>query len=391
MARNVLFSPFTVRGLTLKNRIVIAPMCQYSARDGIVNDWHLTHLNQFAMGGAGLILMEATAVERRGRITHGCTGLWSDDHRDAMRPIVEQVKSRGAAIGIQLAHAGRKASISRPWEGDCPLSEREFAKGELNWETVGASPVPFDEGWLVPAELSPADIGDLIGKWCDAARRAEELGFDVVEIHSAHGYLSHSFLSPMSNRRTDAYGGSPENRMRFTLELCEAVRGVWPAEKPLFLRISATDGKVNGWDIADSIELAKRVKDLGVDVIDCSSGGIAGYGENTLPPATPGYQVGHAADIRRGADIATQAVGLITRGAQAETILRSGAADLVALAREVLLDPYWPRHAALDLGENDPYADMPIQYGHWLGMRAKGMFGGRSGDSDTENMKAGRL
>ena len=391
MAKNVLFSPFTVRGLTLKNRIVIAPMCQYSAEDGIVNDWHLAHLNQFAMGGAGLILMEATAVERRGRITHGCTGLWSDQHRDAMRPIVEQVKARGAAIGIQLAHAGRKASISRPWEGDCPLSEREFAKGEMNWDTVGASPVPFDDRWLVPAELSPSDIADLIGRWCDAARRAEELGFDVIEIHSAHGYLSHSFLSPMSNKRTDAYGGSRDNRMRFTMELCEAVRAVWPAEKPLFLRISATDGKVDGWDIEDSVELIKRVKDLGVDVVDCSSGGISGYGDNTLPPPTPGYQAGYAAQIRREAGVATQAVGLITRGAQAETILRAGAADLIALARGVLFDPYWPRHAAADLGEDDIYADMPVQYGYWLSMRAKGMFGARPGDSDTENMKAGRL
>ncbi len=391
MAKNVLFSPFSVRGLTLKNRIVVAPMCQYSARDGLMNDWHLTHLNQFAMGGAGLIFVEATAVEKRGRITHGCTGLWSDDHRDAMRPVVEQVKARGAAIGIQLAHAGRKASISRPWEGDCPLSEREFAKGEMNWDTVGASAVPFDDDWLVPAELSPTDITALIGKWCDAARRAEELDFDVVEIHSAHGYLSHSFLSPLSNKRTDAYGGSRDNRMRFTMELCEAVRAVWPADKPLFLRISATDGKVDGWDIEDSVELARRVKAFGVDAIDCSSGGIAGYGKNTLPSPTPGYQVGYAAQIRQGADIPTQAVGLITRGAQAETILRSGAADLVALAREVLLDPYWPRHAAFDLGEDNPFADMPIQYGHWLGMRAKGMFGARAGDSDTENMRAGRL
>lgn len=390
MSKNMLFSSFATRGLTLKNRIVISPMCQYSAHEGIVNDWHLTHLNQYAMGGAGLVFMEATAVEQRGRITHGCAGLWSDEHRDAMRPIVEQVKARGAAIGIQLAHAGRKASISRPWEGDCPLSEREFTKGEMNWDIVGASPVPFGDGWLVPAELSTADISDLIGKWCNAAQRANDLGFDVIEIHSAHGYLSHSFLSPMSNQRTDAYGGSRDNRMRFTLELCEAVRAVWPSDKPLFLRISATDGKVDGWDIADSVVLAERVKALGIDVVDCSSGGIAGYGENTLPSPTPGYQVGYAAQIRNGAEIPTQAVGLITRGAQAETILRSGAADLVALAREVLLDPYWPRRAALDLGENDPFTDMPTQYGHWLGMRAKGMFGARLGDSDTENKKTGR-
>ncbi len=390
MARSMLFSPFTVRGLTLGNRIVISPMCQYSAREGIVNDWHVTHLNQFAMGGAGLVFMEATAVERRGRITHGCTGLWSDEHRDAMRPIVAQLKARGAATGIQLAHAGRKASISRPWEGDCPLSPREFAKGEHNWDIVGASPIPFDEGWLVPAELGVSEIHDLIDTWCAATRRARELDFDIVEIHSAHGYLSHSFLSPLSNRRTDAYGGSRDNRMRFTLELCEAVRGAWPCEKPLFLRISCTDGKADGWDVGDSVALARRARALGVDVIDCSSGGIAGYGKNTLPPATPGYQVGYSAEIRRGAGIATQAVGLITRGAQAETILRSGAADLVALAREVLHDPYWPRHAALDLGEENPYGDMPVQYGHWLGLRARGMFGGRPGDSDSENMKTGR-
>ena len=390
MAKNVLFSPFTLRELTLRNRIVISPMCQYSAREGLVNDWHLTHLNQFAMGGAGLVFMEATAVERRGRITHGCTGLWSDRHRDAMRPIVSQVKARGAAIGIQLAHAGRKASISRPWEGDCPLSPREFAKGEHNWDIVGASPIPFDNGWLVPAELDADEIGDLVDTWCAATRRARDLGFDVVEIHSAHGYLSHSFLSPLSNRRTDSYGGSRNKRMRFTLELCEAVRAVWPAEKPLFLRLSCTDGKADGWDIDDSIALARRAGSLGVDVIDCSSGGIAGYGTNTLPASTSGYQVGYAAEIRRRASMATQAVGLITCAAQAETILRSGAADLVALAREALLDPYWPHHAALDLGEENPYADMPVQYGYWLGMRAKGMFAGRPGDSDTENMEIGQ-
>lgn len=387
MARTKLFSPVQVRGQTFKNRVVIAPMCQYSAVDGMLNDWHLTHLNQFAMGGAGLVIMEATAVEKRGRITWGDSGLWSDAHMEPMRPIVQQVKARGAAIGIQLAHAGRKASISRPWEGDCPLSPREIAKGEVPWETVGASAVPFGEGWIVPHELSVSEIADMVDKWVDAARRAEKLGFDMVEIHSAHGYLSHSFLSPLSNRRSDAYGGDRNGRMRFTLEVVEAVRAAWPAEKPLFLRISCIDGKRDGWDIADSVELARRAKALGVDVIDCSSGGIAGYGENTLPPATPGYQVGHAATIRREAEIMTQAVGLITDAAQAETILRSGAADFAALAREVLHNPYWARHAALALGERDAFDDWPVQYGHWLAMRSKGMFGGRAGDSDTENLK----
>lgn len=387
MARTALFSPIQVRGQTFKNRVVIAPMCQYSAVDGMLNDWHLTHLNQFAMGGAGLVIMEATAVEKRGRITWGDSGLWSDTHMEPMWPVVQQVKARGAAIGIQLAHAGRKASISRPWEGDCPLSPREIAKGEVPWETVGASPVAFDDGWIVPHELSASEIADMVDKWADATRRAEKLGFDMVEIHSAHGYLSHSFLSPLSNRRSDGYGGDRNGRMRFTLEVVEAVRAAWPDDKPLFLRISCVDGKRDGWDIADSVELAKRAKALGVDVIDCSSGGIAGYGENTLPPSTPGYQVGHAATIRREAEIMTQAVGLITDPAQAETILRSGAADFTALAREVLHDPYWARHAALALGEPDAFADWPVQYGHWLAMRARGMFGGRAGDSDTENLK----
>ncbi|WP_417516575.1 NADH:flavin oxidoreductase/NADH oxidase [Minwuia sp.] len=387
MARTRLFTPIEIRDLTLKNRAVVAPMCQYSADDGMMNDWHHTHLSQFAMGGFGLIFTEATAVEKRGRITWGDAGLWSDAHMEPMRPVIESVKKRGSAVGIQLAHAGRKASISRPWEGDCPLTQREIDKGEVPWETVGASAVPFDDGWIVPHELTTSEIGDLVDEWASATRRAVALGYDLIEVHSAHGYLSHSFYSPMSNRRTDAYGGSRENRMRFTLEVVEAVRGAMPDGMPLFLRLSCIDGKKDGWAIADSIELARRAKALGVDVIDCSSGGIAGYGKNILPVPTPGYQVGHAADIRREADIATQAVGLITSPAQAESILRAGAADLVALAREALNNPYWPRHAASELGEPDAYADWPIQYGHWLGMRAQGMFGKRAGDADTENLK----
>lgn len=388
MARTRLFSPFTLRGLALKNRVVVSPMCQYSAVEGIADDWHLAHLNQFAMGGAGLVIVEATGVEKRGRITHGCLGLWSDAHAQALAPLVAQVKARGAAVGLQLAHAGRKASISRPWEGDCPLGPREFAKGELTWETVGPSPLPFDEGWLVPEALTPAGIAAVIEAWCAAARRAAAVGFDLVEIHSAHGYLSHSFLSPLSNRRGDAYGGSLGNRMRFTLELAEAVRAAWPAERPLLVRLSCVDGKEGGWSLEDSIALARELKALGVDAIDCSSGGIAGYGRNLLPPSTPGYQVAYAAAIRREAGIPTQAVGLITGPAQAETILRAEAADLVALGRELLHDPYWPNHAAIALGEPDPFAGMPIQYGHWLRLRARGMFGGRAGDSDTEALKA---
>jgi 2,4-dienoyl-CoA reductase-like NADH-dependent reductase (Old Yellow Enzyme family) len=387
MARNRLFEPFPVRGLTLKNRAVVSPMCQYSAVDGLLNDWHVVHLSQFAMGGTALVFVEATAVEKRGRITYGDSGLWSDAHMAPMRAVVEAVKARGAAVGVQLAHAGRKASISRPWEGDCPLSPREIAKGEVPWDIVGPSAVPFNDGWLVPHELGTAEIAGVVEAWAAAARRAVAIGFDAVEIHSAHGYLSHSFLSPLSNRRTDAYGGSRDNRMRFTLEVVEAVRAAIPEAMPLFLRLSCVDGKRDGWAIEDSIALARRSKALGVDVIDCSSGGIAGYGENILPPSTPGYQVAHAAAIRREAEIATQAVGLIVDPAQAETVLRAGAADLVALARELLHDPYWVRHAALALREPDAFKDWPIQYGHWLALRAQGMFGARAGDSDTEHLK----
>lgn len=381
--KTVLFSPLALRGLTLKNRVVISPMCQYSAHEGVMNDWHYGHLTRFAAGGAGLIIVEATAVERRGRITHGCTGLWDDGQIAPMHRVIDAVHALGGHIGVQLAHAGRKASISRPWEGDCPLSEREIAKGELPWETVGASAVPFDNGWIVPHELSPGEIAGVIGVWTDAARRAVAAGFDMIEIHSAHGYLSHSFLSPLSNHRTDRYGGSRDNRMRFTLELAEAMRAAMPAEMPLFLRLSCVDGKTGGWAIEDSVELCKRLKTLGVDAIDCSSGGIAGYGETNLPPPTPGYNVPFAAQIRRESAIPTQAVGLIREAAQAETILRAGAADLVALAREALRNPFWAHHAAEYLGEDPSYTAWPRQYGHWLGLRARGMFGGRAGDSDT--------
>ncbi|MEM0905836.1 MAG: NADH:flavin oxidoreductase/NADH oxidase [Pseudomonadota bacterium] len=368
--KSLLFSPLTIKGLTLKNRIVVAPMCQYSAIDGFVGDWHIPHLTQFALGGAGLVLMEATAVTAEGRISHGCSGLWSDDHVEPLRPIIRMAQSYGAAIGIQLGHAGRKASTSRPWDGEAPLGDADVAHGEPPWQTVGPSAIAFDEGWPVPHALTTNEIAGLINAWCDAARRAHAAGFDVVEIHMAHGYLAHSFLSPIANQRTDAYGGSEDNCMRFGLELVEAVRAVWPQEKPLFVRVSAIDGKVGGLTLDNTVTLAKHLKSLGVDVIDCSSGGISGSGISTMPPRAPGYQVDYASTVRRDAEIKTQAVGLITSPAQAETILTLGAADLIALAREVLSDPHWPRHAARALGETDPYADMPIQYAHWLRRRA---------------------
>lgn len=384
----MLFAPMQIRDLALRNRVVVSPMCQYSAVEGMLNDWHLVHLSQFSMGGVGLIIVEATAVEKRGRITYGDSGLWSDEHIAPHARVVAAAKALGgAAIGVQLAHAGRKASIQRPWEGDAALTEKEFAKGEVPWEIVAPSPIPFAEGWLVPHELSPAEIAEVIEAWAAAARRADRAGYDMIEIHSAHGYLCHSFLSPITNQRKDAYGGSRENRMRFALELTEAVRAAWPQNKPLFYRISATDGKEGGWEVEDTVVLARELKALGVDVLDCSSGGIAGYGRNTLPRATPGYHVGFAAQVRREAGIPTQAVGLIVEPAQAETVLRAGAADLVALGRELLNNPYWTHHAAQKLGADPDYKAWPIQYGHWLGNRAKGNFGRRIGDVDGEAAK----
>ncbi|MBT6441562.1 MAG: NADH:flavin oxidoreductase/NADH oxidase [Alphaproteobacteria bacterium] len=376
----MLFQPFQVRDLTIRNRTVVSPMCQYTAVDGVMNDWHHVHLASLARGGFGMVIFEATGVEARGRITHGCTGLWNDEQVEVMKPIVAAVKAAGAATCLQIAHAGRKASCQRPWEGDAALTEKEFANGEHAWEIVAPSPIPFAEGWLVPRELSISDIAETIDMWVAATGRAEAAGFEALEIHSAHGYLSHSFLSPISNKRTDKYGGSRENRMRFTLELTEAVRAAWPDNKPLFIRLSTVDAKEGGWAIEDSIALSKELKVRGVDVVDCSSGAIAEAGVNTMPTPTPGYQVEYAAAIRAGADIPTQAVGLILSASQAETILRSGQADLIALAREALHDPFWPVHAAEELGADPGYALWPHQYGYWLANRARGVFAARPGE-----------
>ncbi|QOF75490.1 NADH:flavin oxidoreductase/NADH oxidase (plasmid) [Aminobacter sp. SR38] len=397
MPQNMLFHPLQLRGLTLKNRAVVAPMCQYAATDGKLNDWHFVHLSQFAQGGFGLVFVEATAVEARGRITPGCSGLWSDDHIAPMKRIVDSVHARGAAIGVQLAHAGRKASLSAAYAGDKPLSgtEPEGGSGIWDpmcepWQTVGPSAIPFAKDWPAPQALTASEIREVVDAWGAAAKRADQAGFDTIEIHSAHGYLGHSFLSPLSNHRTDAYGGDLENRMRFTLEIIESVRANLSDHKPLFLRISSIDGKAGGWAIEDSVVLAKRAKALGVDVVDCSSGGIAGYGENTLPQSSPGYQTGFAAAIRREADVKTQAVGLIVDPGQAESVLRSGQADLVALAREALYNPYWVRHAAAKLNEQNSFLDWPIKYGFFLEMRSKGLFLARPGDSDTMTVAGAR-
>jgi 2,4-dienoyl-CoA reductase-like NADH-dependent reductase (Old Yellow Enzyme family) len=333
-----LFSPFTVRELTFRNRIAVSPMCQYSSEDGFANDWHLVHLGSRAVGGAALVMMEATAVEARGRISPADMGIWKDDHIEFLSRIAQFVHAHGAVAGIQLAHAGRKASTPPPWGGGTvvPLSEG-------GWQTVAPSPIPFRPDDPAPLELTPAAIADLVKAFRDAARRALEAGFQLVEIHGAHGYLAHEFLSPLSNHRQDQYGGSFENRIRFTLEVAAAVREVWPERLPVFLRISATDWVEGGWDIADSVELARRVKPLGVDLIDCSSGGLS---MEQKIPLGPGYQVPFAERIRREAGIATGAVGLLTTPQQVDEITRNGQADMVLLAREFLRDPYFPLHAA---------------------------------------------
>jgi 2,4-dienoyl-CoA reductase-like NADH-dependent reductase (Old Yellow Enzyme family) len=327
-------------------------MCQYSSVDGFATDWHLVHLGSRAVGGAGLVMVEATAVEARGRISPNDNGIWQDGHIAMLARIAAFLREQGAVAGVQLAHAGRKASTRRPWEGGGAIAESEGG-----WQTVAPSAIPFGPQDPPPAELAKGEIASLIDAFGAAAKRALAAGFQMVEIHGAHGYLMHEFLSPLSNRRSDEYGGSLENRMRFALEVTETVRAAWPHDLPLFLRISASDWVAGGWDIEDSVELARRVRPLGVDLIDCSSGGSSL--EQKIPLA-PGYQVPFADRIRRDAAIATGAVGLITSAQQANEIVASGKADMVLLARQFLRDPYFPLHAARELGaEFKP----PLQYG----------------------------
>jgi 2,4-dienoyl-CoA reductase-like NADH-dependent reductase (Old Yellow Enzyme family) len=352
MSATHLFTPLTVRDVTFRNRIAVSPMCQYSSIDGFTNDWHLVHLGSRAVGGAGLVMVEATAVEARGRISPADTGIWKDAHIDFLARIAAFLRQHGAVAGIQLAHAGRKASVRRPWEGGTTIPESEGG-----WRPVAPSPIPFRPEDAPPAQLSTDEIRMEVEAFAAAAGRALQAGFQVVEIHGAHGYLIHEFLSPLSNRRTDEYGGSFENRIRFALEVVRSVRAVWPDSLPLFLRISATDWVEGGWTPEESVELSRRVRELGVDLVDCSSGGLA---MEQKIPLVPGYQVPFAEQIRRETGILTGAVGLITSAEQADEIVRSGKADLVLLARQFLRDPYFPLHAAKALGaEITP----PAQYG----------------------------
>ncbi|HEY8449951.1 MAG TPA: NADH:flavin oxidoreductase/NADH oxidase [Bacillota bacterium] len=347
-----LFTPLVIRDVTLRNRIGVSPMCQYSSTDGLANDWHLVHLGSRAVGGAALVIVEATAVEARGRISPYDLGLWSDEQVGPLERVVRFIHDHGAVAGIQLAHAGRKASVARPWEGGAPLAPEEGG-----WRPVVApSPVPFSDASPVPEALDEAGIAGIVAAFAQAAARARAAGFRVLEIHAAHGYLLHQFLSPLSNRRRDRYGDTFVNRTRIVREVVAAVREEWPERLPLFVRVSATDWVEGGWDLEQSVELARMLKPLGVDLIDCSSGGLV---PGATIPAGPGYQAEFARRIRAQAEILTAAVGLITAPEQADHVIRSGQADLVLLARELLRDPYWPLRAAHRLGHEAPW---PAQY-----------------------------
>jgi 2,4-dienoyl-CoA reductase-like NADH-dependent reductase (Old Yellow Enzyme family) len=368
-ASSLLLSPLNIRGVTFPNRVVLSPLCMYSANCGVATDWQFAHLSTFARGGVGLVFAEATAVEPRGRITPRCLGIWTDEQAEALKPVTRFIKSMGSVPGLQIAHAGRKASASPPWDGGKPLPVGDTSWGDPAWSIVGPSAVPLADGWQTPHALSEAEIADLVTTFADSARRAVTAGFKALEIHGAHGYLIHSFLSPLSNQRNDAYGGDLQGRMRFALEVTEAVRAAWPPDLPLFFRLSAVDGK--GWEIEESVTLSRELKARGVDVIDCSAGGITGapafrVKDDGTPAASGdrplGFQVPYAEQIRREAEVKTMAVGRIVGAQQAEDILIAGRADLIAIGRELMYNPFWTLHAAETLEADEAQANWPEQY-----------------------------
>lgn len=381
-----LFDSLSLRGVTLRNRLALSPMCQYEATNGYATDYHTVHYGKFALGGFGLVMVEATAVSPEARITHGDVGIWEDGHIEGLARIARFVKAQGAAPGIQIAHAGPKASMQRPYFGDGPLNETDVARGDHPWAVVSASAEPVAEGWLVPSALDDASIAKVRHDFAAATRRALAAGFEVIELHAAHGYLLNSFLSPLTNKRDDAYGGSLENRMRLPLEIAAEMRGIIPEDKPLFFRISAVDGSKSGVTIEDSIALARELKTIGVDVIDCSSGGI---GASYDYPNGYGYQVPHAGRIKAETGLSTMAVGLIVQPEQAQAIVQSGQADLVALGREALANPNFPHHAEQVLGAakfDAPYDSWVPQIGWWLNARQRKLdrLGAWTADATTE-------
>lgn len=369
----LLFQPLRLRSLELKNRIVISPMCQHAAQRGCATPWHLVHLGKFALGGAGLILTESTAVDPRGRIGTADLGLWNDDQMEPLKAVVDFIHANGAAAGVQLAHAGRKAGSQPLWEGGAALSEAEMAGDAEPWLRLGPSALAAGPGWSIPHAMSAQDIEDMIVRFVEAARRADQAGFDVVELHFGHGYLVASFLSPNSNLRSDEWGGSRDGRMRLALQLAARVREVWPAGKLLFCRLSVVDGSTEGWSLEDSVVLSRALAQLGVDVIDCSSGGLTEETKALPVPRGLGFQVPFSERIRQEAAVRTQAVGMIVDASQAEAVLQEGKADLIALGREALFDPYWAHHAAVALGVDPGFQRWPVRHGVWLAKRAPGL------------------
>jgi 2,4-dienoyl-CoA reductase-like NADH-dependent reductase (Old Yellow Enzyme family) len=365
----LLLKPITFRGVTARNRIVVSPMSQYQAVDAAPTDWHLVHLGKFAMGGAGIVFVEETAVEERARKTYHCPGIYHDTQAKAWRRVTDFLRSQGALSAIQLGHAGRKVATRSPWHGFAPLTEEDAKAGEPPWQGIAPSPIPFKAGAMVPLEMDRDDIKQVIASHVEACRRSIDAGFDICEVHGAHGYIIQQFLSPITNRRMDGYGGNIHGRMRFALELIEAVRTAWPSDRPLFFRASCVDGKGGAWNLEDTIVLAGELKQRGVDVIDCSSGGIEGPLTLAVVPRVPGYHVPFAERIRREAEIPTMAVGLITDPFQAEGYLIQGSCDLIALARELMWNPNWPVHAAQALQTEDPLKLLPPSYAWWLRRR----------------------
>ena len=369
MAAPLLFTPIALRDVKLKNRVVVAPMHQYAAEEGFATDWHLMNAGRYAAGGAGLVIMESTKVERRGCGTIGDLGLWRDEHVPGLKRCTDFIRQHGAVPGIQLGHSGRKARRFRPWEGGKPLVRSPEVDDWEDWELVSSSALQSPESEPFPRALTRAEVLQSIENWGQAARRAHEAGFDVLNIHGAHGYLIHQFLSPFANARNDEYGGSEENRMRFCIEVVESVRAHWPASKPLFLRLSVQDDA--GWGPDESVRLARILKPKGVDVIDCSSGGMTGAPVTSAGPVGYGYQVPYAEQLRKEAGVMSMAVGLIVHCDQAEQILKEGRADLIALARELLYNPNWPMDAAQKLGVDKSFGSVPPPQSYWLAKRAQ--------------------
>ena len=375
MTAPLLFTPLSIRDVILRNRVVVPPMHQYSAVNGFPTDWHLMNAGKFAAGGAGLVIVESTKVERRGCGTIGDLGIWDDAFVEPLKRLANFIKQQNAVPGIQLGHSGRKARAHRPWEGGGPLQRTPEIEDWDAWTPVAPSAIAHNEKWPVPRALERREVKDLVQAWGEAARRARQAGFEVLELHGAHGYLVHEFLSEHSNRRTDEYGGSEEKRMRFIVEVTEAVRTQWPEDKPLFVRLSVEDHA--GFGPEQSVRLAKVLKAKGVDVIDCSSGGITDAAPILGNEIKYNYQVPLAEFVRERAKIMTMAVGLIIHGDQAEQILQNGKADLIAIGREILSNPNWPMDAALKLGVDGPFQKVPPQFGHWLAVRARRGFGTR--------------